>query len=143
MVLSNGLLLNETKCQLLLIEPSKCIRDDLAEVQVCGNTIFESSKGKLLGITIDRNLNMKDHIKDLCKQAGKKLNALARIARFLDENKRKLLMNSFVISQFNYCPVVWMFCQRQSNHMINRIHERTLRIAYNDYASSFDNLLSV
>ena len=33
-----------------------------------------------------------------------------------------------------------MFCQRQSNHMINRIHERTLRIAY-DYTSSFDNLL--
>ena len=75
-------------------------------MQVCGKTIFESSHGKLLGITIDRNINMKDHIKDLCKQAGKKLNALARIARYLDENKRKLLMNSFVISQFNYCPVV-------------------------------------
>ena len=84
---------------------------------------------------------MKDHIKDLCKQAGKKLNALARIARFLDENKRKLLMNSFVTSQFNYGPVVWMFYQRQSNHMISRIHERALRIAYNDYTLSFDNLL--
>ena len=67
----------------------------------------------------------------------KKLNSLAKIARFLDENKRKLLKNSFVISQFNYCPVVWMFCQRQSNNMINRNHERTLRIAY-DYTSSFD-----
>ena len=117
------------------------VLDDLAEVQVCGKTIFEPSHGKLLGITIDRNINMKDHMKDLCKQAGKTLNALARIARFSDENKRKLLMNSFVISQFNYCPVVWMFCQRQSNHMINRIHERTLRIAHNDYTSSFDNLL--
>ena len=102
-------------------------------MQVCGKAIFESTHGKLI--------NMKDHMKDLCKQAGKKLTALARIARFLDENKRKLLMNSFVISQFHYCPVVWMFCQRQSNHMINRIHERTLRIAYNDYTSSFDNIL--
>ena len=140
--LSNGLLLNETKCQLLLIEPSKSIRDDLAEVQVCGKMISESTHGKLLGITIDRNINMKDHIKNLCKQAGNNLNALARIARFLDENKRKLLMNSFVISQFNYCPIVWMFCQRQSNNMINRIHERALRIAYNDYTSSFVNLLN-
>ena len=56
-------------------------------MQVCGKTIFESSHGKLLGITIDRNINIKDHINDLRKQAGKKLNALARIARFLDENK--------------------------------------------------------
>ena len=34
-----------------------------------------------------------------------------------------------------------MFCQRQSNHMINRIHERALRIAYNNYTASFDDLL--
>ena len=40
---------------------------------------------------------MKDHIKYLCEQAGKKFNALARIARFLDENKQKLLMNSFTV----------------------------------------------
>ena len=40
---------------------------------------------------------MKGHIKNMCKQAGNKLNALARIARFLDEDKRKLLMNAFVI----------------------------------------------
>ena len=71
--LSNGLLLNETKCQLLLIEPSKCIRDDLAEVQVCGKTIFESSHGKYLGITIDRNINMKDQIKIYANRLVKNL----------------------------------------------------------------------
>ena len=92
-------------------------------------------------MTIDNNLNMKEHIKNICKKAGNKLNALARIAKFLDENKRKLLMNSFVISQFNYCPLIWMYCQRQSNNVINRIHERALRIAYNDYTSSFTTLL--
>ena len=34
----------------------------------------------------------------MCKQASNKLNALARVAKYLDHNKRKLLMNSFVIS---------------------------------------------
>ena len=50
-------------------------------------------------------------------------------------------MKSFVISQFNYCPIVWMYCQRKSNNLINRIHERALRIAYNDYTSDFNRLL--
>ena len=50
-------------------------------------------------------------------------------------------MHSFVISQFNYCPIIWMYCQRQSNTLINKIHERALRIAYNDYVSSFETLL--
>ena len=84
---------------------------------------------------------MNEHIKNICKQAGNKLNALARIAKFLDDDKKKILMNSFVISQFNYCPIIWMYCQRKSNNLINRIHERALRIAYNDYASTFNALL--
>ena len=52
-----------------------------------------------------------------------------------------MLMKSFVISQFNYCPIIWMHCQRKSNNLINRIRERALRIAYNDYVSNFDQLL--
>ena len=84
---------------------------------------------------------MKKHIKNICKKAGNKLNALARIAKYIDLSKRKLLMKSFVISQFNYCPIIWMYCQRESNNLINKIHERALRIAYGDYESTFDALL--
>ena len=50
-------------------------------------------------------------------------------------------MKSFIISNFNYCPILWMFCLNKSNRLINRIHERSLRIAYNDYTSNFDTLL--
>ena len=34
-----------------------------------------------------------------------------------------------------------MYCQRKSDNLINRIHERALRIAYNDYTSDFQLLL--
>ena len=139
--LNNGMLLNQTKCEFLIMESSSNTRDHTAEIKVQNKIIVENTSGKILGVTIDNNLNMKEHIKNICKKAGNKLNALARIAKFLDENKRKLLMNSFVISQFNYCPLIWMYCQRQSNNLINRIHERALRIAYNDYSSSFTALL--
>ena len=44
-------------------------------------------------------------------------------------------------SQFNYCPLVWMFCSRQSNNLINKIHERSLRISYKDQKTSYYNLL--
>ena len=84
---------------------------------------------------------MVEHIKKICKQASNKLNALARILPALSENKRKVLMKYFVIPQFSYCPIIWMYCQRQSNNLINRIHERALRITYKDYTSDFANLL--
>ena len=43
-------------------------------------------------------------------------------------------------SQFNYCPLVWMFCSRQSNNLINKIHERSPRISYKGQKTSYQNL---
>ena len=34
-----------------------------------------------------------------------------------------------------------MFCSRKSNNRINRIHERAMRIAHDDYESTFEQLL--
>ena len=44
--------------------------------------------------------------------------------------KRKVLMNAFVTSQFSYCPLTWMFHSRKPNNKINRLHERCLPVVY-------------
>ena len=56
-------------------------------------------------------------------------------------SKRRIIMNSFFNSQSSYCPLVWMFHSRSINSIINRLHERVLSIVYNDFKSSFKNLL--
>ena len=50
-------------------------------------------------------------------------------------------MKAFIESQFAYCPLTWMFHDRTVNQKINRVHERALRIVYEDDISSFDELL--
>ena len=50
-------------------------------------------------------------------------------------------MKSFVMSQFSYCPLVWMFCTRTLNNKINRLHERALRLVYDDDNLTFEELL--
>ena len=52
-------------------------------------------------------------------------------------------MKAFIESQFNYCPLVWMFHSRTMNNRINRIHERALRIAYKNNEASFEQLLLI
>ena len=79
---------------------------------------------------------------NLCKKVGQKVSALARISKILPFHKRRLLLNTFIESQFSHCPCVWMFCSRQMNRKINNIHERALRLVYVDYTSSFNELLS-
>ena len=59
----------------------------------------------------------------------------------MDVKQRQLIMKSFINSQFGYCPIVWMFHSRKMNNRINKIHERSLRIVFNDNTSSFRDLL--
>ena len=50
-------------------------------------------------------------------------------------------MRSFIMLQFSYCPLIWMCHSRTSNNQINKLHERALRLVYNDKSSSFRELL--
>ena len=76
-----------------------------------------------------------------CRKAGQKLHALSRIAKYISEDKKRMLLKPFIISQFNYCPIVWMCHGRGLNNEINNIHKRALRIVYQDKKSIFETLL--
>ena len=104
--LNNSQKLNGGKCQFLIIKSAKTLRNKNASVKVGNIKVEEKQNGKLLGITIDNNNSMVEHIKKICKQASNKLNALARISPALSENKRRVLMKSFVTSQFSYCRII-------------------------------------
>ena len=56
--------------------------------------------------------------------------------------QKKLLYMSFIEAQFKYCPLTWMFYSRSCNNKINKLHERALRLVYDDSESPFDVLLS-
>ena len=96
---------------------------------------------EFLGITLDRNMNFHTHIKNICRKAGQKLSALLRISLYLDQRGKVLLSKSMIKPQFNYCPLVWMFCSRQSNNLINKVHERGLRLTYRDETKDFQQIL--
>ena len=97
---------------------------------------------KLLGIEIDNKLNFNMHVVNLCKKASRKMHALARVTPFMNLPKKRILLNAFFKSQFNYCPLVWMFHSRTMNNKINKLHERCPQIIYNDKHSSFNELLA-
>ena len=52
-----------------------------------------------------------------------------------------MIMKAFITSKFGYCSLVWIFHSRKLNSRLNKLHERALRIVYQDCASSFTELL--
>ena len=52
-----------------------------------------------------------------------------------------MLLTSFFMSNPLYCPLIWMFCSKSGNKEINRTNKHALRVLYEDYDSSFEQLL--
>ena len=104
-------------------------------------TINSENSVKLLGIEIDNRLSFEKHISTLCNKASNQLNAIGRIQKFMGFKEKEVLLNSFVYSNFNYCPLVWHFCSSKSLYKIEKIQERALRLLHNDFTSDYAELL--
>ena len=59
----------------------------------------------------------------------------------MESEKLKHVMKTFILSQFTYCPLVWMLSERGLYNKINQLHEKAIRIAYKDDISDFKALL--
>ena len=97
----------------------------------------------LLSITIDHELKFNKHIKDLCKGASFKLHVLRRIRKYLKIEKGRVLVNAFIESQLNYAPLIWMFAPKMVINEICKLHCRTLKVVYNEYHKSYEELLEM
>ena len=92
-------------------------------LDINGDVIAHSKEKKLLGITIDSQLNFKSHVMALCVTTNRKVSAFARVAKYIDFQRAKLLYQSFVPSTFKYCPLIWMFCGKIPNDIVDRVHK--------------------
>ena len=114
----NHMTLNLGTCHYLVIGSM-----DLShEIMLNNSKITSSNEEKLLGIFLESKLKFESHIASLCKKAGQKINALARLKNYLTSDQRILLLNSVIPSQFTYCPLMRMFTSRYLNNALN-IHE--------------------
>ena len=127
---------NTEKCHLIMST------DKSVNFQLGGSLTERSNCEKILGVRIDYKLNFHEHVKTLCSKENNKLRALARATPYMSVEKKKILMNSFFNAQFNYCPFVWMLHSRRNNSIIRNLHERCLRLIYNDKNSSYEELLT-
>ena len=96
---------------------------------------------QIIGNNIDRKLNFDSHISDLCKKASLELNALNCLKTYIGNKEMEILINSFIYSNFNSCPLLWHFSSCKSTSKIEKIHKRCLRIILNDNTSDYQTLL--
>ncbi len=58
-----------------------------------------------------------------------------------DLKERERIYNTFILSNFNYCPIIWHFCGQVSSKKIEKIQEKALRFMLKDQISTYEELL--
>ena len=108
----------------MTLNPRKChysiINKDITNesIELGKKTLHAEPEQKLLGIIIDQDLNFQSHTRSIIKTANQKLSALIRFTPLMTDFNKKVIFNSFIKGQFNYCPLLWIFSTRAVNHKI-------------------------
>ena len=134
------MIVNPEKFQAIVVKRNTKMKDSYP-LNINDLTINYENSVKLLGIEIDNRLSFEKHVSTLCNKASNQLNAIGRIQKFMGSKEKEVLFDSFVYSNFNYCPLVWHFCSYKSLYKIEKKQERALRLLHNDFASDYSELL--
>ena len=138
---TNKMIVNPGKFQSFIIDKKK--QDHAKETFEIGDKVIEALPSvKLLGVQIEDKLNFNLHITNIYRSAANQLNALISLRQFLSFEAKKVLVNSYFYSNFNYCPLVWMFSSAKFLNKIESLQKRALLYLYSDYKSPYHTLLA-
>ena len=137
----NHMIANPDKFKAIII--NKGGQDTSGTKLKINNEVIESSKEvTLLGVVIDNKLSFAPHISVMCRKAARILNAIKRQKKYITDTKtRQMVVNTYVLSQFNYCPLIWHFCGTGETHKMEKVQERAMRFIVNDYTSEYTDIL--
>lgn len=135
----NSMAANPAKFQIMFLGTKEYIPD----FYIQGVKTSSSDCVKLLGVVIDSNLNFQKHVSTICNKAGGKTKALLRIKPYISSKTAMSICNAYILSQFNYCQVIWMGCDKTTKTKIDKVHLRALRAVHGNFNSSLSELLAL
>jgi hypothetical protein len=71
-------------------------------------------------------------------KASQQQNNLKRLGSYLNRLNKLTIFHTFILSNFNFCPLAWHFCTNKNSKKLEKVQERALRFVYEDYNSSYE-----
>ena len=126
-MMHNSLQINENKTDFIIFSttPHKLKKHTL---QVGTNIIALSKTVKILGVTFDDGMTLKQHISNTCRSSYMQLRKINSIRQYLTTNAVKTLVQSVVISRLDYCNSTYIGLPTTTTHKLQLSHNAAARI---------------
>lgn len=135
-MVTNFMKLNTGKTELLICAKNKVLEsiDESLTVQVGENEIkasdWSEDSGKSLGVKFDDSLKMVRQIADVVKKCNWTLLNLRRIASFLNESLKIMLVKQLVLSKVDYCNALYMNLPATRTRRLKSVMNSAIRFIY-------------
>lgn len=97
---------------------------------VITDTSVESYQiSELLGVSIDGQMNFKEHVGEVTKKASKQV-VLPRLRNIIPHSAKLKIYKTAILPLLTYCHIVWHFCAASDAHKLERVQEKALRDVY-------------
>ena len=132
---NNFLILNEDKCKYMFIGSAQNIKklneSVINPVLINDKPLERVTQAKNLGMTYDEVLSWTKNINGLIAKAMGNFRNLLNFKNFLDSAEKQEFCQSMVLSQFNYCDIVYMGIDKSLENKIQHIQNICLRYIFN------------
>ncbi len=132
---------NPEKFQFMVLSPFEKEVKDQFTLDIGPVILTSVMQAPLLGILFDTQLSFNAHVLSLCNKANFQLLTLKRLAHSMDASTKLSILQFFIRSNFTYCCHIWYFCSPTLREKVETIQYRGLQCVYNDYVSSYEELL--
>lgn len=106
----NNLVLNANKSKYMVLgskHQRECIKGHNLQIKIGNESLEQVKVAKNLGLYVDENLRFIEHLNLKIKNAFYKLKVLYSLRPFMSEKVRVTLVESLILSIFNYCDTVY------------------------------------
>jgi hypothetical protein len=100
--IQNKLMLNDTKTEVLHIHSRFRATSPLPSISIGGSYISPSTSARNLGAMIDDEMQLKSHVRNICRSASFGIYKIGRLRKYLDKKSTERLVHAFVSSRIDF-----------------------------------------
>ena len=126
----NKLKLNDEKSELVFVaSPRMSSSVPLPDSLILGcSNVSVSKSARNLGVVIDSNLSMKDHVSSVIRGVNFELRRISSIRAYLTTEATKTLISAFVLSRLDYCNGLYVNCPAETLDKLQRVQNNAARL---------------
>ena len=130
----NHLKLNPKKCIHLIIGSERNLNklnNNVDDLKINNIIIPRCKEARNLGLIFDEHFSWNSHINNLTKNCFSILKPLYRFKNQFNQNVKKLLINSLIISKFDYCDIIYMHLSENLQNKLQKLQNTCIKFIFN------------